>query len=98
MKKDARFRRVLLGLAPGDALGTTLEFRSPGSFREIGDMVGGGPFNLEAGQWTDDTSMTLCLAESHWRRRNGSNLLRTSSSLFRHGQTAVSLAPRVLWG
>ena len=54
----------LLGLAAGDALGTTLEFRSPGSFEPIDDMVGGGPFHLEPGQWTDDTSMALCLAES----------------------------------
>lgn len=62
MKEAARFRGALLGLAPGDALGTTLEFRPPGSFREIMDMMGGGPFNLEVGQWTDDTSMALCLA------------------------------------
>jgi len=54
----------LLGLAAGDALGTTLEFKSPGTFEPITDMVGGGPFQLEAGQWTDDTSMALCLAES----------------------------------
>jgi ADP-ribosylglycohydrolase/predicted protein tyrosine phosphatase len=54
----------LLGLACGDAVGTTLEFRSLGSFEPIEDMVGGGPFALEAGQWTDDTSMALCLAES----------------------------------
>ena len=55
---------ALVGLACGDAVGTTLEFRSPGSFEPIDDMVGGGPFALEAGQWTDDTSMALCLAES----------------------------------
>lgn len=54
----------LVGLAVGDALGTTLEFKSPGSFTPIDDMVGGGPFRLEPGQWTDDTSMALCLAES----------------------------------
>ncbi|MBK5108533.1 MAG: ADP-ribosylglycohydrolase family protein, partial [Anaerolineales bacterium] len=48
----------------GDALGTTLEFRSPGSFAPIQDMVGGGPFSLSPGEWTDDTSMALCLAES----------------------------------
>lgn len=54
----------LLGLAVGDALGTTLEFRSPGTFRLISDMEGGGPFDLQPGQWTDDTSMALCLAES----------------------------------
>ena len=59
-----RFRGCLLGLAAGDALGTTLEFRSPGSFEPIFDMVGGGPFNLQPGQWTDDTSMALCLATS----------------------------------
>ena len=51
-------------LAAGDALGTTLEFKSPGSFEPIEDMVGGGPFGLQPGQWTDDTSMALCLATS----------------------------------
>ena len=59
-----RFRGCLLGLATGDALGTTLEFKRPGSFQPIDDMVGGGPFGLQAGQWTDDTSMALCLATS----------------------------------
>ena len=59
-----RFRGCLLGLAAGDALGTTLEFRSPGTFQPIDDIIGGGPFGLQAGQWTDDTSMALCLAES----------------------------------
>lgn len=59
-----RFRGALLGLAAGDALGTTLEFRPPGTFEPVEDMVGGGPFGLRAGQWTDDTSMALCLAES----------------------------------
>lgn len=59
-----RFRGALLGLAVGDALGTTLEFRRPGSFQPITDMIGGGPFGLEPGEWTDDTSMALCLAES----------------------------------
>lgn len=59
-----RYRGCLLGLAVGDAVGTTLEFKAPGTFTPITDMVGGGPFNLEPGQWTDDTSMALCLAES----------------------------------
>lgn len=54
----------LLGLAVGDALGTTLEFKTPGSFAPVTDMIGGGPFRLQPGQWTDDTSMALCLAES----------------------------------
>lgn len=57
-------RGCLIGLAVGDALGTTLEFTRPGSFTPIDDMIGGGPFRLQAGEWTDDTSMALCLAES----------------------------------
>ena len=64
MSARSSFRGALLGLAAGDALGTTLEFEAPGSFTPITDMTGGGPFNLEPGQWTDDTSMALCLAES----------------------------------
>ncbi len=63
------FRGSLLGLATGDALGTTLEFKSPGSFTPIDDIVGGGPFHLKPGEWTDDTSMALCLAESLVERR-----------------------------
>jgi ADP-ribosylglycohydrolase len=59
-----RYRGALLGLATGDALGTTLEFLPLGTFTAITDIVGGGPFNLKPGQWTDDTSMALCLAES----------------------------------
>lgn len=59
-----RYRGCLLGLAVGDAVGTTLEFSPPGTFEPITDMVGGGPFGLQPGQWTDDTSMALCLAES----------------------------------
>ena len=59
-----RYCGCLLGLASGDALGTTLEFKSPGSFKPITDIVGGGPFNLQPGQWSDDTSLALCLAES----------------------------------
>lgn len=57
-------RGALLGLAVGDAIGTTLEFRRRGSFEPITDMVGGGPFGLEPGRWTDDTSMALALADS----------------------------------
>jgi ADP-ribosyl-[dinitrogen reductase] hydrolase len=59
-----RYLGCLMGLAVGDALGTTLEFKAPGSFEPLTDLVGGGPFNLEPGQWTDDTSMALCLVES----------------------------------
>jgi ADP-ribosyl-[dinitrogen reductase] hydrolase len=54
-----RYRGALLGLAVGDALGTTLEFTQPGAFEPIDDMVGGGPFGLQPGEWTDDTAMAL---------------------------------------
>lgn len=53
-----------LGLAVGDAVGTTVEFRTRDTFEPVTDMVGKGPFNLPAGYFTDDTSMALCLAES----------------------------------
>ncbi len=54
----------LLGLAVGDALGTTLEFAGRDEPPALTDMVGGGPFDLAPGAWTDDTSMALCLADS----------------------------------
>ncbi|MDP9474599.1 MAG: ADP-ribosylglycohydrolase family protein [Actinomycetota bacterium] len=56
-------------MAAGDALGTTVEFRQPGTFTPVDDIVGGGHFGLKAGEWTDDTSMALCLAESLIERR-----------------------------
>lgn len=61
-----RAQGCMLGSAIGDALGTTVEFRpamdpyNP----EVTDIVGGGIFDLEPGEWTDDTSMALCLADS----------------------------------
>ena len=59
-----RFRGCLLGLAVGDAVGVTAEFKPRGTFEPVTDMVGGGHFGLPAGAWTDDTSMALCLATS----------------------------------
>ena len=64
MELRDRYRGSLLGLAIGDALGTTLEFSQPGSFTPLEEMIGGGPFALKPGEWTDDTSMALCLATS----------------------------------
>lgn len=55
---------ALIGLAIGDAVGTTLEFAKRDSKPRLTDMVGGGPFHLAPGQWTDDTSMALALADS----------------------------------
>ena len=64
MNELDRFRGALLGLACGDAVGTTVEFKARGSFSALTDMVGGGPFTIQPGEWTDDTSMALCLATS----------------------------------
>jgi len=59
-----RQKGSLLGLAIGDALGCTLEFKKPGTFKPINTIIGGGVHKLKAGQWTDDTSLALCLAQS----------------------------------
>ncbi len=71
---ESYFVGCLVGLAVGDAVGTTLEFKKPGTFTPLIDMIGGGPFNLNVGEWTDDTSMALCLAKS-LIEHNGSNPL-----------------------
>ena len=54
---------VLLGTAAGDALGAAYEFGPPrGPELEVA-MVGGGAFGWEPGEWTDDTSMAIAIAE-----------------------------------
>ena len=86
-----RYRGCLLGLAAGDALGTTLEFKEPGEFEPLTDMVGGGPFDLAPGEWTDDTSMALCLAESLVAQKDFDPLhqLETYVRWYRHGHLSV---------
>ena len=69
LSQQDRYRGCLLGLACGDAVGTTLEFSSRADLIPISDMVGGGPFDLPAGAWTDDCSMALCLAHSLIEKR-----------------------------
>ena len=64
-----RYHGSLLGLAIGDAMGVPLEFRKPDTFAPVMEMIGGGPFKLKPGEWTDDTSMALCLAESLSRNK-----------------------------
>ncbi|MEP7242201.1 MAG: ADP-ribosylglycohydrolase family protein [Gammaproteobacteria bacterium] len=59
-----RFQGALMGLAVGDALAAATQYRKPGSFPQVGDLLGGGPFDLPRGGWSDDTAMALCLAES----------------------------------
>lgn len=59
-----RFRGALAGLAVGDALSAATQEREPGGFAPVDDLRGGGPFDLPAGAWSDDTATALCLAES----------------------------------
>jgi ADP-ribosyl-[dinitrogen reductase] hydrolase len=82
-----RIRGSLIGLAVGDALGTTVEFAPPGSFTPLTDMIGGGPFDLAAGAWTDDTSMALCLAESLIEKRgfDAADQMQRYVRWWRHG-------------
>lgn len=82
-----RYLGSLLGLACGDAVGTSVEFSPRGSFPRVQGMTGGGPFGLAPGQWTDDTSMALCLAESLIERRGFDALDQMERYLrwWRHG-------------
>ncbi len=81
---------AFLGLAVGDAVGTTVEFRERDTFEPVTDMVGGGPFNLPVGYWTDDTSMALCLAESLVKDPllDTSDLLQRFSNWYRKGENS----------
>ena len=63
MKAD-RQRGTLLGLAIGDALGAAVEFKRPGTFAEVTGYRRGGSHGLAPGEWTDDSSMALALADS----------------------------------
>ena len=90
MLERQRYRGCLLGLAAGDALGTTVEFRQPGNFTPLTDIVGGGPFNLKPGEWTDDTTMALCLAESLVEKGfDETHQLETYCRWWQHGHLSV---------
>lgn len=62
-----RIKGGLYGVAVGDALGGTTEFLSIPEIRAkygyLKDIIGGGVWQLEPGEVTDDTMMTLCVAE-----------------------------------
>ncbi|HEY7888708.1 MAG TPA: ADP-ribosylglycohydrolase family protein [Steroidobacteraceae bacterium] len=59
-----RFLGALIGLATGDAVAAPTQYRRRGTFTAVGDLLGGGPFALPRGGWSDDTAMALCLADS----------------------------------
>ena len=81
-----RFRGALLGLAVGDALGMPIEFCDRDS-QHVTGMQAGGPFNLKVGEWTDDTSMALCLAYSllHMRGFDAKHQMDCYSYWYRYG-------------
>lgn len=83
---------ALIGLALGDALGTTLEFKTKDSYPPLTDMVGGGPFRLKPGQWTDDTSMMLCLADSLLAvgGHNASDQMKRYCAWWKEGHNSVN--------
>ena len=87
-----RAKGALLGLALGDALGTTLEFKRKDSYEHITDMLGGGPFRLEAGQWTDDTSMMICLAKSLFKQGENDlfDQMQSYNRWYREGENSVT--------
>ena len=64
---DSGIKGGLYGVAVGDALGGTTEFMSAGDIRAqygyLQDIIGGGVWGLAPGEVTDDTMMTLCVAE-----------------------------------
>ncbi len=102
-----RFQGALQGLAIGDALAAATQYRRPGSFAAVGDLLGGGPFELPRGAWSDDTAMALCLAESlvetgscdardqvtrYWRWQREGHLSATGQCLGITASTAQALA------
>ena len=90
-----RQRGTLLGLAVGDALGAAVEFEMPGSFAEVTGYRGGGPHGLAPGEWTDDSSMALALADSianvGWDLNDHA---RRYAAWWRKGEYSVILFPR----
>ena len=90
MNKNDRKRGSLFGLACGDALGAAVEFSSPGSFPEVTGYRSGGPYNLKAGQWTDDTSMALALATSISKGWNPEDQMREYVEWYETGKYSVN--------
>ncbi|CAM3166239.1 ADP-ribosylglycohydrolase family protein [Vibrio rarus] len=87
-----RAQGAMIGLALGDALGTTLEFRQKDTYTPLEDIIGGGPFNLQPGQWTDDTSMMLCLTDSLLAvgQHNAQDQMKRYTAWWKLGENSVT--------
>ncbi len=64
MNTKSRVAGAFIGLAVGDAMGAPFERKEIGSFTYTKEMIGGGPYKLPVGAWTDETATALCLAQS----------------------------------
>jgi len=64
MEIKNRYQGSMLGLSVGDALGAPVEFTKKDSFERVEHYRRGGKFNVAIGEYTDDTAMALCLAQS----------------------------------
>lgn len=81
-----------MGLAVGDALGSPIEFEERDSYLPITQMRAGGPFNLEAGQWTDDTSLAMCMGKSliELGAFDAGDIIRRFHQWFRNGYMSAT--------
>jgi ADP-ribosylglycohydrolase len=59
-------KSALFGVAVGDALGVPVEFESRDDISRdpVTGMTGYGTYDLPPGTWSDDSSLTFCLAET----------------------------------
>ena len=84
---------AVIGLAIGDAIGTTLEGSNRGPVDTPREMVGGGPHHLEPGEWTDDTAMALCLLDclvAKGPRVDQADLMKRFSRWMQHGENSCN--------
>jgi len=72
-ENNDKTKGVLFGVAIGDALGVPVEFdvRAKRKTDPVTDFRGGGTLGLPLGTFSDDSSITFCLAEALSKDRNG---------------------------
>lgn len=85
-----RQRGCFYGLAIGDALGAAVEFKKPGKFEPVTGYRDGGPWNLNPGEWTDDTAMALALADSLSRGFSAQDQLECYKNWYYTGKYSVN--------
>lgn len=78
LEKENKINDALLGIAIGDALGVPYEFRNTEQMlaNPCKEMIGYGTHNQAPGTWSDDSSLTFCLAESLTKGYNLSHIAK----------------------